>query len=189
MTNNRLYNRHQAFNKLSTYDSKILKGEEEYDGYENALRYHHDSDKMREIGIESHVPYVVWFNELFDVGQTLISKYQEINRNANNHKGNLFTGKIGLNEILYELANYDNDLIDFRHDVAEYQRCVLATQLYQKHGYADALSDQLRFLDVIESKAIATVDRKLSSIDNTRMQGIGLVISVGAFITSYLALK
>lgn len=188
MTNNRLYNRHQAFNKLSTYDSGVLKGEKEYDPYENALRYHHDSDKMKEIGHKHSVTYIIWFNELFDIGQDLISKYQDINRNANNQKGNLFTGKIGLNNILLELANYDNDLIDFRNDVAEYQRCVLAADVYQKIGYSDALSDQLRFLDVIESKAIATVDRKLSNIDNTRMQGIGLIISIGAFITSYLAL-
>jgi len=189
MTNNRLYNRHQAFNKISTYDSKILKGEKEYDPYENALRYHHDSDKMKEIGHKYYVPYAIWFNELFVAGQNLISKYQDINRNANNQKESWFTSKKGLNNILLELANYDNDLIDFRNDVTEYQRCVLATDVYQKIGYADTLSDQLRFIDVIESKAIATVDRKLSNIDNTRMQGIGLIISIGAFITSYLALK
>lgn len=188
MTNNRLYNRHQAFNELFTYDIKVLKGEIQYDSYENALQYHHNSNKMRELG-QYYVPYLIWFNELFDIGQTLISKFQEINQRANSQKGNLFTGKIGLNEILQELASYDNDLIDFKHDVAEYQRCILATDIHQKHGYADALSDQLRFLDVIESKTIATVDRKLSSIDNTRMQSIGLIISVGAFITSYLALK
>ncbi|MEH6963706.1 hypothetical protein V7195_23565 [Priestia megaterium] len=149
-----------------------MKGEKKYDAYENTLRYHNNRDKMKEINSKYYVSYTVWFNELFDVGQTLISEYQEINRKANNQKGHLFTGKIGLNEILYELANYDNDLIDFRHDVAEYQRCVLAADVNQKHGYADALSDQLRFLDVIESKGIATVDRKLSNIDNTRMQGI-----------------
>ncbi|MGW9102612.1 hypothetical protein ACWGPZ_26765 [Priestia megaterium] len=188
MTNNRLYNRHQAFNKLSTYDSKILKGETEYDSYKNALRYHHDSDKMEELG-KYYVPYLVWFNEMFDVGQTLIIKYQEINQKANNQKGNLFTGKRKLNQILQGLSNYDNDLIDFRHDVAEYQRCVLATDIHQKHGYADALSDQLRFLDVIESKAIGTVDRKLTGIDNTRIQGIGIFISVCALVLSYLALK
>jgi hypothetical protein len=144
---------------------------------------------MKEIGHKYYVPYAIWFNELFVAGQNLISKYQDINRNANNQKESWFTSKKGLNNILLELANYDNDLIDFRNDVTEYQRCVLATDVYQKIGYADTLSDQLRFIDVIESKAIATVDRKLSNIDNTRMQGIGLIISIGAFITSYLALK
>ncbi|WP_281998921.1 hypothetical protein [Priestia flexa] len=188
MTNNQLYRRHQAFDKITTYDSEILKGEKEYDPYENALQYHHDSDKMKEIGHKYYVPYAIWFNELFVVGQNFIAKYQDINRDANSQKESWFIRKTELKNILLELANYDSDLIDFRNDVTEYQRCVLASDVHQKIGYAETLSDQLRFIDAIESKIIATVDRKLSNIDNTRMQGIGLVISVAAFITSYLAL-
>ncbi|MEE6133988.1 hypothetical protein [Priestia sp. GS2] len=184
---NKIYNRHQAFNNIFSYDTDVLSGKREYNHYEEALRYHPDPLKMKDI--ENYRAYLIWFNELYGIGQVLINTYQDINKKANKEKANIFTGKKGLNLTLQDLARYNYDLVDFRSDATEYQRCLLATDIYEKHSYSAAISEQLYFLDNVESKAIATIERKLTGIDNARMQLIGVTISLGAFVTSYLALK
>jgi hypothetical protein len=109
---------------------------------------------------------------------------ENINKNINSQKPSWYNRKKPINNIIDELSKHDNDLNDFKADVSEFQICILATGINGKHDYAEALYEQTRYLDTIESKIVATSERKISEMNNTRIQLLGLVLSLTAIVVS-----
>lgn len=179
MDEERIYICHQAFN---------IAYEEIRDNDEpvTASKYHHAPDRLEKLS--SYVGYGRWFNELYDVGQKLISLLENINVNINNRKPKWYNGKKQINNIFDDLLEFDNDIRDFKADVSEFQLCILATMVSNSHDYAEALYDQTRYLDIIQAKIMTTGKRKISEINNTRIQLLGLMLSITAIGVSVFSI-
>jgi len=59
---------------------------------------------------------------------------------------------------------------------------------YNSHDYAEALYDQTRYLDIMQTKIMTTGERKISEINNTRIQLLGLILSITAIGVSVLSI-
>ncbi|WP_408010773.1 hypothetical protein ACJROX_10845 [Pseudalkalibacillus sp. A8] len=156
-----------------------------WDTRERELLFTKNPEKLKDF--IHYVPYMVWFQELFSASQLLIKKLQEINNDMENAKTN-FMGLFGktkkINSHFDSLHSLTDELNNFRADCSEFQQCILASQIHNNTDYSDILQEQTRYLDLIESKIRQTGDRKLASINNSRMQTIGLILSLTAISIS-----
>lgn len=184
MHGNKIYKLHESFDKA--YSILSADPQTGYDGHKEALNYHHKPEKLEVF--ENYVGYLFWFNELFVAGQRLISEYQKLNQRINLEKSNWFRRKSHINNILNDLNSYERDIHDFRLDVEEFQRCMVATSIHEKHDYVETLYEQIRFINSLETNILTTGNRKLSEINSTRLQLTGLAISICAFITSVISI-
>lgn len=177
-----IYKQNQAFEKA--YEQR-LEDYSEYEWMDKVHQYSNNKEKIKEF--KSYIPYVLWFQELFSASQTLIKKLQETNNEMEQAKTSWLgffrkTKKIETHfKRLYDLGN---DLNNFKTDCKDFQQCILASQIHNNTDYADLIQEQERYLDLIESKIRQTGDRKLASINNSRMQVLGLVLSLTAIVVS-----
>ncbi|MYL65435.1 hypothetical protein GLW07_18920 [Bacillus hwajinpoensis] len=177
-----IYEQNQAFERA--YEQRSI-DPSEIEGMGRAHIYSNNKEKIKEFKI--YIPYVIWFQELFFASHPLIDKLQEINNEMEQAKTSWLgffrkTKKIETQfKRLYDLGI---DLNNFKTDCKDFQQCILASQIHNNTDYADLIQEQERYLNLIESKIRQTGDRKLASINNSRMQFLGLVLSITAIAVS-----
>ena len=70
----------------------------------------------------------------------------------------------------------------------EFKKCILSTSINGRYETVDSLSEQLKYMETLETKIIQPCNRKLNEISSSRVIIIGLVISVSALFTSIVSL-
>lgn len=176
------YKQNQAFEKA--YEQRLI-DPSEVEGMGRVLKYSNNKEKIKEF--KTYIPYVIWFQELFFASQKLVNNLQEVNIEMENAKTSwlgFFRKTKNIDNQFKRLHNLSSELNNFKIDSKEFQQCILATTVHNNTDYADLLQEQERYLDLTESKIRQTGDRKLASINNSRMQSLGLVLSLTAIAIS-----
>ncbi|MGG3623038.1 hypothetical protein ABES25_05665 [Bacillus gobiensis] len=125
---------------------------------------------------------------MYKIGQTLIDKLRQLNLKMENENPSWNHRREKIRSILNDLKNLSNDLDDFKADVSEYQRCVLVFGIMSCHDYAEALFDQTRYLDTLETRIVSIGNRKMSDVVNTRLTLSNIFIAVFALIASIISI-
>ena len=176
------YKQNQAFEKAHEQN---LGNHNDFDWMDRVLKYSNNPGKIKEF--KNYVPYVIWFQELFFASQKLINKLQDINNDIENARTNwlgLFRKTKKIENCFKAMHSLTYELNIFKTDCKDFQQCMLSTNINHNTDYTDLLQEQERYLDLIESKIRQTGDRKLASINNSRMQFFGLVLSLTAVAVS-----
>ena len=187
-----LYKQNQAFERAYEIAKNIDSDKNDINGLLRTRHYSYasNSEKLRKIS-SSAVLYLYWFDELYQSSQKLIDSLNRICKSMESLKTTwlgLFTKKRKINNYFDEMYTLSNDLSEFKNECYEFQRCIIATEIHQNTDMAILLQEQLRYLDLLESRIAQTGDRKLSSINNSRMQLFGLVLSIAAIVVSVVSL-
>lgn len=182
MKNRRTYIKHQAFNSAL----KILKDDKNStDGFERPRKYHHAPNKLK--SFKSYVGYFHWSNELYEASLGLSSSLREIYDRAEIAESAWHENKSGLNIILGDYRKLQPSLNNLYDDIAEFQNCMLATDVSEKQAQIEALSDQMRLLGTLENKIVETTNRKLYEISSSRVTVANLSIAAVALFVSILS--
>lgn len=131
----------------------------------------------------SSIIYLYWFDELYKNSQTIIVKLQKQYKNMGSAKT-----KKEVNQNFNKLYKANIDIDDYKNECNEFQRCIVASEISDGLKFAEMLQEQLKYTDLIETRITQTGDRKLSSINNFRIQFIGLTISVTAIVVSIVSI-
>lgn len=177
---NKHYTKGQAFNK--TY-SKVKTRKEIPNGYERAKSYHHDPKKLDIF--KHYTNYQSWSGELYSSSTNLNNLLRTIYNKAS-QASSLWYKKNQLDYILDEYYELQPDLKDLYDDIAEFQKCFLATDIRGKSDEIILLSDQIKHLTTFERNIVETCNQKFSEISSTRLSITNLVIASIAIIISVL---
>lgn len=179
---NRIYTKHQAFDTVY----KELKenpnaGAADFD---IPKKYHRAPDKLTHFS--SYVGYIRWSNELYAASTQLMSVLRNTYDKSRKENSAWHSNKKSLNGILGELDALKTDLEDLYDDIFEFQNCMLATGINEKHAEMEALSDQIRYLVSLENKIVETCNRKLYEISSSRITYANLILASAALIVAVL---
>ena len=183
---NKIYKRHQAFNKV--YLEIKIDHKMDMDGFETPKQYHHDPSKLDVFKNFTH--YISWANELFASGKELIKHLKIIYDTSSRASSSFYelNSEKYLKDILSDLDDCALDLESFRDDIHEFQLCLLATHISEKGTEIQALSEHLDHLSFMELKIIETCNRKMFEISSSRMAFYSSLISFIAVVLSLFAL-
>ncbi|WP_240373949.1 emp24/gp25L/p24 family protein [Bacillus piscicola] len=168
-----LYQKHSAFNKSLEQEPK-----ESFDPLEESN--HHNPSLLKKVHQNDRLSF--WFSHLYKAGQILTDHLLGIDNKINS--GNKKLNKKEIFEVLQLLKECHEDIDNFRHDIAEYNRYMLSTDILFKDDNVQSLYEQLRYIDLLEQRIITVGDRKLSEINNRRMQLFSLFLSIIAIVVS-----
>lgn len=184
MKKDRIYIKHQAFNTIY----KELKENPEVGAadFDVPKKYHHAPAKLDIF--TSYTGYIRWSNELYAASTRLISKLRNIYSESKKENSSWYNSRNSLNNILRELDKLKTDLEDLYDDIFEFQNCMLATGINEKHAEIEALSDQVRYLVSLENKIVETCNRKLYEISSSRMTIANVIIALSALLISVVSL-
>lgn len=181
---NRIYTKHKAFNIVyKELQENPQAGAADFD---IPKKYHHAPDKLSLF--TSYVGYIRWSNELYAASTRLMGVLRNIYDRAKKESSAWHANKKVLNDILGELDALKTDLEDLYYDIFEFQNCMLATGINEKHAEMEALSDQIRYLVSLENKIIETCNRKLYEISSSRMTLASIIIALSALLVSIVTL-
>ena len=179
---NRVYTKHKAFNRVYKELKKNPKAGAA--GFDAPKKYHHAPNKLSLF--TSFVGYTRWSNELYAASTQLISILRNTYGKSEKESSAWHSNKKSLNSILGELDTLKTDLENLYDDIFEFQNCMLATRINQKHAEMEALSDQIRYLVSLENKIIETCNRKLYEISSSRITYANLLVASVALIVVIL---
>ncbi len=179
-----LYKKHQAFDivhKQIKNNSKTVT-----EGFDAPKKYHHDPDKLE--GFTNFKAYIQWANELHSSSTQLISLLRDLFNKSKKAPSSWYENKKHLNNILEEYDELRLNLENLYDDIFEFQNCMLATSINQKHAEIQALSDQVRYLTTLENKIIETCNQKLYEIGSSRITYANLFVALVALLISLFSL-
>lgn len=176
----RVYQSHQAFNRAF---QEIQGGTEKPQGYEFARRYHHAPDKL----FARFEGYQIWASELYKDGQALVKMLFDLSSRMYDENPRWWQSTKKLKAILDELGDLEADIMDFRADVAECQRCWLASDIFEKVGYIESLSDLVNQLDSLQYRTITGANAKIAQVNSIRLTYAGLLLSVVAVLIAVVS--
>lgn len=129
--------------------------------------------------------YVLWFDELYEDSQKIVYELQKEYKNMENTKS-----KKMIKQCFVRLYKAYKDIDEFRNEFNELQRCILgaSTDMAGSTDKASLLQDQVNYIDLIETRIAQTGDRKLSDVNNFRIQIIGLSLSLTAIVVSVVSI-
>lgn len=166
------YKEHGAFERAFEW---VKANPDEYNGYVEATQFHHAPDKLE---LFKHFSgYLKWFNELYSDGQHVVRQVEKIWSELNQLKTSWYSRTRSIRNILDQLYSHDSDITAFQSDVAEFERCMMATGIHEKEGYTSSLQDLVHRLDALEPRIILTANSQVSSINTTRLTLVGLFLS------------
>ncbi len=178
MSTDLFYTKHLAFNRA--WERVKSSPELPVPSYTFARRYHHSPDRLAEF--KDYKGYMLWFTELYESGQCLVSKVSRIARSADHADSRWCSSKRKLRRLLVEYRMLNSQLVAFRADVAECQICFLASGIHNKTGYSDSLSGLLRQLDTLDVRIVSTLNQKLNEIGTIRIALFSLAISLMSLV-------
>jgi len=181
---NRIYTKHKAFNTV--YKELQKDPQAGAADFDIPKKYHHAPNKLSLF--TSYVGYIRWSNELYAASTQLMSVLKNTYDRSKKEKSAWHSNKKSLNDILEELDTLKIDLEDLYGDIFEFQNCMLATGINQKHAEMQALSDQIQYLVSLENKIIETCNRKLYEISSSRTTLASIVIALSALLVSIVSL-
>lgn len=181
-TINHIYKKHNAFNKV--YEEIKANPQTGAADFDTPKKYHHAPDKLNLF--TSYIGYVRWSNELYAASTQIMSILRGIYDKSIKEDSAWHSNKKSLNDILGELDGLKKDLEDLYDDIFEFQNCMLATGINEKHAEMEALSDQMRHLVSLEDKIVETCNRKLYEISSSRITYGNLVVAAAALIVAVL---
>lgn len=176
------YRRHQAFEE-AWRQIKRDPGLSASD-FECAARYHHSPERLRDFS--DYRGYVLWFVELYKSGQDLMAGLSAMVRQADCAGFSWYSPKRVLYRIRRDSGMFYAKLADFHADVAECQRCFMASGIHEKAGYVDSLSDLLHQLDTLDARITTTVSQKLNEIGTVRIALVSLAVAAVSLAISAL---
>jgi|LSQX01.1.fsa_nt_gb hypothetical protein len=168
----RIYKRDQALNKAL----EALKEDAAHSktGYELAKSYHPLIVESGRFG--TYGDYLVWAVELFKDGQVVVDRLRQLRSRLNINAVFRNRGKIG--EVLVELEKINVDLEDLKRDVADFQNCMLATNIHENHQYIMVLQGTVEQVNLLENQIIGIANTKLNEINANSLNVTNLVLSV-----------
>ena len=178
MKNNSLYSKHEAFNKV--YKELSEDPQAGAADFDIPRRYHHDPNKLKLF--TSYVGYVRWSNELYASSTKLLNMLRNTYEKSKKEGSAWHCNKKNLNYILGELDTIKIDLEDLYDDIFEFQNCMLATGINEKHAEMEALSNQIQYLTTLENKNFETCNRKIYEISSSRITLANLTVALAALI-------
>lgn len=182
---NRIYTKHQSFNVV--YEELKNKPNAEFAGFKAPQKYHHAPEQLDVF--TDYRGYIKWSNELCSASSKLVSELKSIyNKAKKASSSSWYSCKDGLNTILKELDELESDLENLYDDIVEFQSCMLATVINEKHAETEALSNQVRHLDFLETNIVETCNRKLYEISSSRITFTGTFIAICALFVSIVSL-
>ena len=179
-----LYTKHQAFDIVYKQIKKHPKAMT--DGFDSPKKYHHAPDKLEVF--TNFKAYVCWANELHAFSTQLISLLRDLYNKSKTSTSSWNANKKHLNNILNEYDELKSDLENLYDDIFEFQNCMLATSINQKHAEIEALSDQTRYLTALENNIVDTCNRKLYEISSSRFTFANMFIAIVALLISLFSL-
>lgn len=182
-----IYKQNQAF-EHAYEKAKVINPDTSPHKWESR-NYQHSNNPEKLKEFYPFVIYNVWFEELYNSSQTLTNKLNQIALIMESTKTTwlgLFFKKKKINECFNKLYNLNKDLSEFKTDCSEFLICILSADIKVSNGteLAAMLHEQIRYIDLLETRINQTGDRKLTSINNSRMQFLGLVLSITAIVIS-----
>lgn len=179
------YTKNQAFNHAYEKAKKIDSDKNHEDGPFRTRHLNYSSTNQEKIrnAPNSSVVYIYWFDELYKDSQNIILKQQELYKNIEKAKT-----KKKVNYYFSELYKALIEINEYKNECNEFQRCIVATEITDGLKFAEMLQDQLKHIDLIETRITQTGDRKLLSINNSRIQFIGLSLSLTAIVVSLVSI-
>lgn len=179
---NRIYSKHEAFDKVyKELRDNPKAGAADFD---IPKKYHYAPEKLSLF--TSYVGYIRWSNELYAASTKMIGELRNTYDISIKENSAWHSNKRGLNSILRKLENLKIDLEDLYDDVFEFQNCMLATGINEKHAEMEALSDQVRYLVSLENMVVETCNRKLYEISSSRITYANLLLASAALIVAIL---
>ncbi|MCY0900470.1 MAG: hypothetical protein OWU33_16370 [Firmicutes bacterium] len=172
MTVDSWYKEHDAFERTLEW---VKANPPEYQGFIEASKVHHAPDKLELF--KDFSGYVKWFNGLYSDGQHVVKQVEKIWGELHHLKISWYSRTRHIRNLLDQLYCHDLDITAFRSDVAEFQRCMMASGIHEKEGYANTLQNLVHRLDSLESRIILTANSQVSSINTTRLTLVGLFLS------------
>lgn len=179
---NRIYTKHQAFNTV--YKELKKNPEAGAADFDTPKKYHHAPDKLSLF--TSYVGYIRWSNELYAASTQLMSVLRNTYDRSIKENSVWHSNKKNLNGVLGKLDALKRDLEDLYDDIFEFQNCMLATGINEKHAEMEALSDQIQYLVSLENKIVETCNRKLYEISSSRITYANLIVAAAALIVAVL---
>lgn len=180
MLRERVYQSHQAFDRAF---QEIQGGAEKPDGYEFARRYHHAPEKL----FATFEGYQIWASELYKDGQALAKMFFDLSSRMYDENPQWWQSTKKLKAILDELGDLEADIMDFRADVAECQRCWLASDVFEKVGYIETLSDLVNQLDGLQHRIVTGANAKIAQVNSIRLTYTGLLLSLLAVLIAVVS--
>lgn len=184
MSNKQVYKKHQAFN--AAYEEIIKGNKNSENGFIRPQKYHHNPKKLNDF--KSYIGYFHWCDELYSASSMLIILLRKIYDRAEVAPSAWFTNKNKLNETIKDYNKIKLSMNDLYDDIAEFQNCMLATDVSEKQAQINALSDQVRLLGTLENKIIETSNRKLYEISASRVTVANILIASAALLVSILSI-